>query len=115
MEAVGHVDDLGALLSGLLCRQAGDDATHGRVAEDHVVVFLRQQLLELLIGLQIVRTLGRSGKRRLYELVTVFELQAVLDCQIVVGSHVNLPALLLQMLHVEQMELANMGKNGSGI
>ena len=57
MESVGHVDDLGALLSGLLRRQTGNNAAHGRIAEDHVVVLLRQQFLELLIRLQIVRAL----------------------------------------------------------
>ena len=109
MESVGHVDDLCSLLPGFLCRQASHDPAHGRVAEDHVIMLLRQQLLELPVRLNIIQALWRTGERRLNELFAVLELQAVLDCQIVMGSHVDLPTLLLQVPHVGEVKLADMG------
>ena len=74
-----------------------------------------QQLFQLAVRLQIVHTLWGTGKRNLNEPVTIPELQAVLDCQIIVGGYMDLPPLRLQHSHVWQMKLAYMAQNRCGI
>ena len=56
-----------------------------------------------------------TGKRRLYMLAALLEPTPVLDRQIVMGGHMDLPPALLQSVHMRQMKLADMAQNGGGI
>ncbi len=48
-------------------------------------------------------------------LAALLELTPVLDRQIIMGGHMDLPPALLQSAHMRQMKLADMAQYGCGV
>ena len=114
VEAVGGVDHLRPLLSGVPGRQPGDHRPHRGMAVDQVVISRIDDGLQHPVGPEVARLPGCPLKGDIIISVTVRDLAVRRIFVVIPGCHSRLPAHLLEHLQIGNMELHHVGLNHRG-
>ena len=108
VETVGGIEHLGAALADFSRCQPPHNTAHRRIAVDHIVAAIVNDLFQLFIGTKIFGRKRRPLERHGKDLFHKIQLQTVLLGKVVPRRYMNFTAVLVQHCNQRLVELANM-------
>ena len=113
MKAVGSINDRPGFCA--VCGQAGQDTAHGRVTVDQLKLEVLHQLLQLMVGSQIIRTEGTADEVNLMaDNSSAVQTMIVVSVRrsVVIGSIMHLKSHGLQDTYIAHFKLRNKAADG---
>ena len=108
VETVGGIEHLRAVFAHFSRSQPSQYAADRRIAVDHVVAAIVNDLFELFIGTKIFGRKRRPLERHVKDLLHEVQLQVILFGKIVPRRHTDFAAVLMQHRNKRLVELADM-------